>query len=75
MRADLECLHELFETQPLDPAEQVLGLHLEPVECNLVLLHAAIAEHFNLGSGHPFAGNGFLSSPRGFSARSIDKPR
>ena len=54
MRAGFECLHELFETQPLDPAEQVFGLHLETVECNLVLLHAAIAEHFNLGAGHPF---------------------
>src|SRR5262249_4013216 len=40
-----ESLHELFEAEALDPAQQILGLHLEAVEGNLVLLHAAIAEH------------------------------
>src|SRR5215510_7078183 len=47
-----ESLHELFEAEAFDPAEQILGLHLEAVEGDFVLLHAAIAEHFNLGSAH-----------------------
>ena len=50
--ARIESLHELFEAKTLDPAQQILGLHLETVESNFILLHAAIAEHFDLGSTH-----------------------
>src|SRR6516165_4168902 len=39
----LEGLHELPKAQSLDAAEQVLRLHLETVEGDLVLLHAAIS--------------------------------
>ncbi len=71
-----EGLHELLEAQPLDAAEQVLRLHLEAVEGDLVFLHAAIAEHLDLGAGHALApGTDCLSSPRGFSASSMDRPR
>ena len=52
MRADLECLHELPKPEPLDAAEQVLRLDLEAVEGDLVFLHAAIAEHLDLGARH-----------------------
>ena len=48
----LEGLHQLLEAQALDAAEQVLRLHLEAVEGDLVFLHAAIAEHLDLGAGH-----------------------
>src|SRR6185295_9943984 len=48
----LEGLHQLLEALPLDAAEQVLGLHLEAVEADLVFLHAAIAEHLDLAARH-----------------------
>ena len=48
----LEGLHQLLEAEPLDAAEQILGLHLKAVEGDLVFLHAAIAEHLDLGAGH-----------------------
>src|SRR6185437_7422566 len=47
-----ERLHELLKAQPLNAAEQVLRLHLEAVESDLVFFHAAIAEHLDLGAGH-----------------------
>src|SRR5215467_11732326 len=47
-----ESLHELFEAEALDSTQQILGLHLEAVEGNFVLLHAAITEHFDLGPAH-----------------------
>ena len=52
MRADSKVCHQLLEAQAFDAAEQVLGLHLEAVEGDLVFLHAAIAEHLDLGAGH-----------------------
>ena len=54
MRADSKGLHELLEAQPLDAAQQVFRLHLETVEGDLVFLHAAIAEHLDLGAAHAF---------------------
>ncbi len=48
----LEGRHELLEAEPLDAAKQVRRLHLEAVERDLVFLHAAIAEHLDLGAGH-----------------------
>ena len=76
MRADSKVCHQLLEALALDAAEQVLGLHLEAVEGDLVFLHAAIAEHLDLGAGHAVRpGNGFASSPRGFSASSMERPR
>ncbi len=36
----------------LGAAEQILGLHLETVEAQLVFLHAAIAEHADLAAAH-----------------------
>ena len=48
----LKGLHELPKAQSLDAAEQVLRLHLETVEGDFVLLHAAIAEHLDLGTRH-----------------------
>src|SRR6185436_10514945 len=50
----LERLHQLLEPEALGPAEQILRLHLEAVEGNLVFLHAAIAEHLDLGPAHAF---------------------
>ena len=52
IRAEFEGLHELLEAEPFDAAEQVFRLHLETVEGDLVFLHAAIAEHLDLGAGH-----------------------
>src|SRR5438445_6618463 len=43
---------ELLEAVAFDAAEQVLRLHLEAVEGDLVFLHAAIAEHLDLGARH-----------------------
>ena len=66
--------HQLLEALALDAAEQVLGLHLEAVEGELVFLHAAIAEHADLAAGHASAGKGSASVPRGFSARNMERP-
>ena len=46
----LEGRHQLLEALPLSAAEQVLGRDLEAVERDLVFLHAAIAEHLDLGA-------------------------
>jgi hypothetical protein len=35
-------------------AEQVFRLHLEAIEADFILLHAAIAEHLDLAAGHAF---------------------
>src|SRR6201999_396904 len=47
-----EGLHELLEALPPLAAKEVFGPHLEPVEGDLELLHAAIAEHLDLGARH-----------------------
>ncbi len=47
-----ESRHQLLEAKPFDAAEKILGFHDEAVECDLVFLHAAIAEHLDLGAGH-----------------------
>ena len=52
MRADSKVVHQLLEALALDAAEQVFGLHFEAVERDLVFLHAAIAQHLDLGAGH-----------------------
>ena len=46
----LERLHQLPEAQPLDAAEQILSLHLETVERDLVFFHPAIAEDLDFGA-------------------------
>ena len=48
----LEGLHQLLEALALDAAEQVRRRHAEAVEAELVLLHAAVAEHLDLAAGH-----------------------
>ena len=55
-----EGLHELLEAQPFDAAEQVFRLHFEAVEGDLVFLHAAIAEHLDLGAAHARRGEGIF---------------
>ena len=71
----LEGLHQLLEAAPFDAAEQVRGRHLEAVEGDLVFLHAAIAEHLDLGAGHAGGRETDCASlPRGFSASSSDRP-
>ncbi len=52
--------HQVLEAEALDFAEQVAGRHFEAVEAELVFLHAAIAEHFDLAAGHAFGGEGVL---------------
>jgi hypothetical protein len=71
----LEGLHELLEALALDAAEQVRRRHAEAVEAELVLLHAAVAEHLDLAARScRSAGKGSASVPRGFSASSIERP-
>ena len=48
----LEGGHQLLEALALDAAEQLAGRHLEAVEGDVVLLHAAIAEHLDLAARH-----------------------
>ena len=48
--------HQLLEAEAFDAAKQIFGLHPEAVERDLVFLHAAIAEHLDLGARH--AGRG-----------------
>ena len=52
----LEGRHELLEALPLFLAQQVSGRHLEPVEADLVFLHAAIAQHPDLAAAHALGG-------------------
>ena len=51
-RRAIEGRHQLLEALPLGAAEHVLGSDLEAVEGDLVLLHAAIAEHLDLRARH-----------------------
>ncbi len=69
-----EGLHQLGEALALDAAEQVRVRHLEPVEGELVFLHAAIAEHLDLAARQASTGKGSSSVPRGFSPSSSDRP-
>ncbi len=46
-------------------AEQIVGGHFEPVESDLIFLHAAIAEHADLAAAHAFGRENF----RGRAAR------
>jgi len=48
----LECGHELLETLTLHGAEEAIGANCEAVEGDLVLPHAAVAEHLYLGAPH-----------------------
>ncbi len=47
-----EGLHQLPKAQPLDATEQILSLHLETIERDLVFFHSAIAENLYFGSPH-----------------------
>ena len=47
-----EGLHELLEAAPRLTAEQGVAGYREAVEGNLIFLHAAIAEHLDLGAHH-----------------------
>jgi hypothetical protein len=52
----LKRLHELLEALALDTAEQPVGRHLESLEADLVFLHAAVAQHLDLGARHALDG-------------------
>ncbi len=54
----LERDHELLEALALFAAQQVGVRHLEPVKADLVLLHAAIAEHADLATCHALGREG-----------------
>src|SRR5262249_30204935 len=71
----LEGLHELPKAQSLDAAEQVLRLHLETVEGDLILLHAAIAEHLDLGTRHTPGRNRRCAVPARLFGSSMESPR
>ena len=52
MRALSKVAISCLKPWPSCCAEQVLRRHLEVVEAELVLLHAAVAEHLDLAAGH-----------------------
>jgi hypothetical protein len=71
----LERLHQLLEANALDAAEQVVGADQEVVKGELKLLHAAIAEHLDLGAGETLDRPGIVLAAARLSASSIDSPR
>ena len=60
-----EGLHQLLEALPLFPAQQVCCGHAQAVEGQLVLLHAAVAQHLDLAAGDALVGKGVFLCPRG----------
>ncbi len=52
----LEGFHQLLEALAFFAAQQVFALHMEVVEAQLVFLHAAIAQHLDLATGHALGG-------------------
>ncbi len=53
-----ERFHELLEALALFAAEEVRGRHVEIVEADLELLHAAIAQNLDFAAGHAFRREG-----------------
>ncbi len=58
MRADSKVAVSCLKPSPSTPPRKSLRLHDEAVEGDLVFLHAAIAEHLDLGACH--AGDYFI---------------
>src|SRR5690606_2998808 len=54
----LEGLHELLEPFALSPSEEICRRHPEAVEAEFVFLHAPVAEHLDLATGHAFGRKG-----------------
>ena len=48
----LEGLHQLFEAFALFAAQKVLAFDVEVIKCQLIFLHTAVAQHFDLAAGH-----------------------
>jgi hypothetical protein len=69
-----EGLHQLPEAEPSTPPSRFSALPRSRRRRSRIL-HAAIAEHLDLGARHAGAGKRISSVPRGFSASSIDSPR
>src|SRR5262249_50203689 len=55
-----ESLHQLFDAQSLDSTQQVLRLDREPIERDLVFLHAAIAKYLDFSAAHSLCGEWML---------------